>query len=879
MLDNDGKDEALKAWEAYDRSERIRFSKIGCILALILMPAGVSLDIFVYPGHAATFFCFRLVADAFLLVILALHFQQRGKFPAGALIFAWLSVAQIAICMMIYLTDGFASTYYAGLNLAILGMGILLPVSLIEVLIFSGMTLALYLAAGFAHSPGPINFGLLYNNVYFMLTTSVISATAVYFSRRRRLREFSLNFELSNRNQELSELDRIKSEFFANISHEFRTPLTLILAPLDGLLEERESLPEPAVRRLDLIRQNSLRLLRLVNDLLDVIRLEEGRADLDRRNLRFDTLLADVIQSMVPLAEARGITLTPDLDASPIVVMGDRSALEKVFLNLLSNAIKFTPKGGNIRASSIPTADSVAITIEDTGIGMRRESLPYVFDRFRQADSSSTRKYGGTGLGLALVKEITEAHGGQVTIDSEQGQGTTVRVTLPTLAIDTLNPETPVEIETDNDIAPQRQLDLAAQLAAVATTHEPETDLSEEDSTAFEHTVLVVDDEPDMRRYLADLLSKEYRVIVAIDGKQALEVARRERPALIVLDLMLPEIDGLEVCRRIKQDIDLRASRIVLLTARANEPSKLIALDNGADDFLTKPFSGIEVRTRLRNLLRNAKLERDLHRRNKDLEDALNRLSDAQDQLVHSEKLNALGRLSAGLLHEINNPLNYTLTALEFAKTDPAVEADSDLREILGDIDEGMQRIRGIVKELRAFAYPSKSEKTAFSLSGAVLAAIQMSIHEAQGIRVNNRVGDDWVVIGSRNHITQVTINLLSNAFKAIRSTDMHGTGEVTISATEKGDRVSVSVLDNGSGIAPEDIDRVFDPFYTTADVGEGMGMGLSVCQTIIRNHDGELTVDSENGKWTRFSFDLQLGALELETEESSLQSAAHYSQ
>ena len=856
-------EEILAAWKAHDRSERIRLSKIGCVLALVLIPAGISLDLFVYPDHLAAFFLFRLIADAFILLILFGHFRPWGRRHINTLIFAWMAVPQIVICAMIYIADGFASTYYAGLNLAILGMGILLPVSLSEVIALAAMTLMLYMIAGFAHAIDEIRLELLYNNAYFMLTTAVISGTAVYFSHKRRFREFALNFELNSRNRQLSELDRIKSEFFANISHEFRTPLTLILAPLDRLLQEQHTLPARTIRRLDLIRQNSLRLLRLVNDLLDVIRLEEGRADLDRRSVRLDVLLAGVLESMAPLAEARGIALTHEgLDVSPVVISGDRGALEKVFFNLLSNAIKFTDEGGRITARSALGPDSISVTIEDTGIGMSSESLPYVFDRFRQADSSSTRKYGGTGLGLALVKEITEKHGGRVAIDSEPGRGTSVSVTLPTFAGSASDEDLPDagEDEADGAITPQRELDLAAQLADTAIRHTPvATAPSVSPNTGFEHTVLIVDDEPDMREYLTDLLDGEYRILTAASGHAALEAARQHRPELIVLDLMLPEIDGLEVCRRIKQDSELRVCRIVLLTARANEPSKLSALENGADDFLTKPFSGIEVQTRLRNLLRNANLEQDLHRRNHELEDALAQLSETQDQLIHSEKLNALGRLSAGLLHEINNPLNYTLTALEFAKNDPVVESAGDLKETLSDIDEGMQRIRGIVKELRAFAYPSKSEKIAFELSKATNAAIQIAMHEMQGIRVDNRVEPGLMVVGSHNHITQVTMNLISNAFKAIRSANTSRSGEVVISTQIEGERVSVSVLDNGPGIPDEVIDRVFDPFYTTAAVGDGMGMGLSICQTIIHNHDGELKVESRYGEWTRFSFDLKL--------------------
>ncbi len=849
----------LDAWTREDQSDRVRFSKIACLWALLLIPAGATLDVVTYPDWFGWFFLVRLVNDLVIVGVLAAHFTPTGQRHIRLLTLAWLTTPQIAICYMIYLAGGFASSYYAGLNLAILAMGMVLPVTVSEVAILSGLTLSLYITAGLAHTGGGAEFRQLYDHIFFMLTTAVISTIAVYFNHRRRFSEFRLNFELNRRNRELSELDRLKSEFFANISHEFRTPLTLILAPLERLLEDHRNLPAEVVHRLELMRENSLRLLRLVNDLLDIIRLEEGKADLERRNLRLDTLLRGVVESVTPLAETRGITLTRSLADTPVVASVDRAAVEKIFFNILSNALKFTDKGGQVAVRSHLEPGLITVTVEDTGIGISKDNLSRVFDRFRQADSSATRKYGGTGLGLALVKELTESHGGTVTIASELGQGTSVRVSLPTLAANAAN----VDVETDepeSETALQRRLDLAAQQSAVATFSEPATD---ESSPLAEPggTVLIVDDEPDIRRYLRDLLQNEYRVLTARDGREALDMTQRFRPALIVLDLMLPEIDGLEVCRRIKQNPELRASRIVLLTARAEESAKLAALGNGADDFLTKPFSSVEVRTRLRNLLHSAELEQDLHHRNHELEDTVAELRQTRNQLVHSEKLNALGRLSAGLLHEINNPLNYCLTALQFATNDPILETEAELKETLTDINDGMQRIRGIVKELRAFAYPSKGEQVEFRLSDAINTAVQMLAHEARDVDIDNRIGADWVVMGSPSHITQIMVNLLSNAFKAMRSPAIKRPGQVSLSATPEGEKIVISVRDNGPGISAEAIERIFDPFYTTADVGEGMGMGLSVCQTIVRNHNGELHVESKEGEWTEFSFSLMLKA------------------
>ena len=845
-----------RAWAEEDRAARLRFSRIGCVLALVLIPAGVTLDLFVYPHLFTEFLLLRALGDVILLLILGLHFCEIGPRYIRVLTMAWLIIPQATICYMIYLTEGYASTYYAGLNLAILGMGVLLPVTVWEVAILSGGSLALYILACVSHAGEPINSSLLYNNIYFLVTTAVISATAVYFNRRRRFTEFRLNFELDVRHKELAELDRLKSEFFANVSHELRTPLTLILAPVEDMLQRRTELPASVANHLDIIRGNGLRLLRLVNDLLEVIRLEEGRVKLERRPLDLSALLNSVVKAVEPLASSRGIAFDKRLSPDTIQIRGDRSALEKVFFNLLSNAFKFTNEGGSVCITSEIGPDDVRVTVRDTGIGISEGDLPFVFDRFRQADSSVTRKYVGTGLGLALVKELTEKHDGSADIQSRLGEGTAITVRLPLMPAEdgSIVQEGEESLVEPAVAAPWQEVTAAYEAPRLEAASVDEAAAAQDDERA---TVLVVDDEPDMQRYLVELLSRHYRVLKASDGKQGLALAQSQRPNLMVLDLMLPEIDGLEICRRIKQAPETRSIRIVLLTARADETTKLTALENGADDFLTKPFSGIEVQTRLNNLLRSARLEQDLQVRNDELRTTLDELTQTQHQLMHSEKINALGRLSAGLLHEVNNPLNYALTALEVVKSDRAITGDEELSEIIGDIDEGMQRIRGIVSELRAFAYPSKGERQAFDLCQAVQSAMQMLAHERQDITVYNEVDDDYRVEGSRNHVVQVLVNLVGNAIKAVRGVVEQRAGEIRIRAEERKGRIHISVRDTGTGISAEALERVFDPFYTTRDIGEGMGMGLSICQTIVRNHGGELRVESEEGAWTEFTFDL----------------------
>lgn len=853
-------DDIRAAYQAAVRDNQIRFVMVGCVLALVLVPAGVSLDYFVYPDHLIQFLWIRLGCAAFIALLCSLYFHPLGRRYFRSLTFGWTLSIQVALCFMIYLTSGASSPYYAGLNLVILATGVVLPLRFEEILGFSAATLLLYIATCVLQGGIADDSAILFNNVYFIVLTTVISATASFFHERQRYSEYRFSYELGFRNKELAELDRLKSQFFANISHELRTPLTLILAPLEDLLQSPERLPDRFAGALGIARSNALRLLKLVNDLLDVIRLEEGKTEFDRQPIHIVNLVGDVVDSMSHLAEARNVELVKRLPSESWYVLGDEHALEKIFFNLLSNALKFTHQGGNIAVTATRVGEQVSIQVQDTGIGIDEKDLPYVFDRFKQVDGSATRSYPGTGLGLALVKELTEAHEGHVTIDSKKGAGTTITVKFPLTK--QIASKAGARFKPDND-DPLAHIHRAAEHVATLPLEEPEFDMEDEsqrDGTV--PLVVVVDDEPDMRRYLVETLSRDYRVLQASNGQEGLDLVRSCQPDVAVLDLMLPRLDGASVCRSIKQDQLTKATKVIVLTARIDEGVKLDVLNQGAEDFLSKPFSGVEVRTRIRNLVQTAALEKDLRNRNQELEQTLFDLQRTESQLIQSEKLNALGNLAAGLLHEINNPLNYAVTALQMAKTDPGIADNEDLKDMLVDVDEGMQRIRAIIGDLRAFAYPSANKQTTFVFAQAVKSALQFTAHELRDVHVEQDLAEDVEVLGSKGHIVQVLVNLLTNAAKSLHKVQAERDLSVMITAKViEGQRLQVTVRDTGIGMSAETLGRIFDPFFTTRDVGEGMGLGLSICHTIIKNHGGELSARSEPDQWAEFTFDLPLAA------------------
>ena len=341
----------------------------------------------------------------------------------------------------------------------------------------------------------------------------------------------------------------------------------------------------------------------------------------------------------------------------------------------------------------------------------------------------------------------------------------------------------------------------------------------------------------------------------AADGAAGIELARRVQPDLVVLDLMMPGIDGWEVCAELKKTAT-EAPKVVVVTARTDEMAKIAALKQGADDFISKPFSTLEVRTRLANLQRTHELERTLRQQNHELRGALEKLRAAENRMIQREKMRAVVRLAGGILHEINNPLNYTLTAISIA-AERYAPGNAELSQILNDVRAGMVRIRDIVSDLRSFANPVVSSAfVAFDLEELVDQALRFTAIELSGVKIERQVSQECPAYGSKSELLQVLTNLLLNAGVAVRQVAGQREPTIRIHAEAGQSGVRVRLWDNGGGIAAELLDKVFDPFLTTREVGQGLGLGLSICHALIAAHGGEIKVQSQHGSWTEISFE-----------------------
>lgn len=405
----------------------------------------------------------------------------------------------------------------------------------------------------------------------------------------------SMKEQIEEQAVKLIENEKLKDRFFANISHEFRTPLTLILGPLeDAMHKDNDSAPIRMNREeLELMHKNGRNLLKLINQLLELSKIDAGRINLEIQEFDLMELIDDVMLSFVPLAETKNIDLQWPRTDHQFNVTGDPGHLEHAVSNLISNAIKFTGIGGSVSISLINTdsREHVKLKVSDTGVGIPEDELPFLFDRFYQVSQNRSINQKGTGIGLSLAKEIVELHGGTINVRSEVGEGSEFIISLPQV----------VEKEVRTEVYKSDPSTLR------------DEKLSTDNSSAEEYyarengknipTILVIDDNPDILDYLVLILSERYNVVATQKSSQALELARNKNVGLIISDIMMPAPDGFEICESIKKNPDTNHIPVILLTARASDENRLHGLELGADDYISKPFNSEELMARVENLI------------------------------------------------------------------------------------------------------------------------------------------------------------------------------------------------------------------------------------------------------------------------------------
>jgi signal transduction histidine kinase/DNA-binding response OmpR family regulator len=447
----------------------------------------------------------------------------------------------------------------------------------------------------------------------------VIIVIGLIAIRRFELNRTRLRHELKMREFEahkFREIENIKSRFFANLSHEFRTPLMLIKGPIEQL--RSSNIKSDTKKIYDIIYRNTEKLHLLIDQLLELSQLEAESIPLKARKENLVTQLKGIFYSFRSIAEQKNILIEFESVQETICAWIDRDKLEKIITNILSNAFKFTPEGGMItllvKANKIGDEEFALVKISDTGIGIPKEKLSRIFDRFFQVDDSSGRAFGGSGIGLSLVKELVDLHKWKIELESEVSRGTSFIISIP-LSDNYLSDHQKVLDESSNHLKDDnnKQNEIIDEESSYTKTADNLTNYfrSELELTTITSeksktipTMLIVEDSEDIREYIKSLLLKDYKIVEAENGETGLKVASETEPDIIISDIMMPGMDGMEFCKKIKTDLATSHIPVILLTAKVSQESKIEGFETGADDYVTKPFSSKELIVRIKNLLK-----------------------------------------------------------------------------------------------------------------------------------------------------------------------------------------------------------------------------------------------------------------------------------
>jgi signal transduction histidine kinase/ligand-binding sensor domain-containing protein/DNA-binding response OmpR family regulator len=416
----------------------------------------------------------------------------------------------------------------------------------------------------------------------------------------------------------MQELDHMKSRFFANISHEFRTPLTLILGPVEDFIRKKPKRIEISWDLLKIIHRNARRLHQLIDQLLDLSKLETGKLKLEVTQGDLTGFIRTLVLSFLSLAESKRINYEYDLQDMSDLCFYDEDKIEKIITNLISNALKFTPDRGSVmvtlgysRDKDIASGLYAEIRVKDSGPGIPDDEKEKIFDRFYQVSNSDSRDYEGSGIGLALTKELVELYKGKIHVDSEVGQGSTFTVVLPVSRAHFREDEI---VAVSEKPAKVKFIDDHEILIREAAEPGLKKDTVRE-SDKERPVILIVEDNMDLREYISGNLSSQYQILEAENGREGLDIAIECIPDLVISDLMMPEMDGVEMCDRLKKDTRTNHIPLIILTAKADRESKLESLETGADDYIIKPFDAEELQVRVKNLIEQRRKLREFYRK------------------------------------------------------------------------------------------------------------------------------------------------------------------------------------------------------------------------------------------------------------------------
>lgn len=663
------------------------------------------------------------------------------------------------------------------------------------------------------------------------------------------------------RAEALAEIDRAKTAFFSNVSHEFRTPLTLMLGPLQDLLARSQThLTPTAKEQLELANRNGARLLRLVNTLLDFSRIEAGRvqAVYQATDLAgFTSELASVFRSATEKAGLRLIVNCPPLQ-EPVYV--DRDMWEKIVLNLISNAFKFT-FDGEIAVSLGRVGDSAELRVQDTGVGIPPEEIPQLFERFHRVPHARSRTHEGTGIGLALVHELVKLHGGSIRVESTLGEGTTFIVGIPFGQSHLESSQVGGARSLSSTAVGARPFVEEALRWLPDSSDEEDNITSDQDMMpvpcppgsegGVRPRILVADDNSDMRQYLARLLAEQYEVETVPDGRAALRAAQQRPPKLILSDVMMPVMDGFQLLEAIRADERTRTIPVVLLSARAGEESRVEGMHAGADDYLIKPFSARELLARIAARLEIARVQSEGERNFRDLAESLEKQVQVRtEQLQHrtaelETQAEDIRTLSAQLLQlqneerrhiarELHDSAGQTLAVLSMNLAQLADDTAARAPEVAAEAKASGQLVQQLQREIRTASYLLHPPLLDESGLASALELYVRGAAERIGLTIDLHVPENFGRVSGELELVlfRIVQECLTNIHRHSQSRS------ATIRLVRDDQLLTLEVRDYGQGIPPQRL---------AAIQAGASGVGIRGMRERVRQFSGKLILDSDD--------------------------------
>ncbi len=803
--------------------------RLGLGVGVFLYIAFAVLDYIMVPsGMFWTFLRIRLASSILPLSTIPLTYTAWGKKHIRPISVVIMYIGAASIVYMTRLLGGFESDYFMGIMLASFLVGLFFPWGMSITAGFSIAVLATYIIANLGVGAATFSTALL--PVFFLSGTFVLTCWASHAIEKSRREGLSMRMQLEVANESLKELDKAKTGFFANVSHELRTPLMLILGPLESILRGEAGDPTPLLKAMN---ANAHRLLRQVNMILNFSKIEAGRQDCNRELGQVGEVLDLLVTGATPYAAQRGITLKGEgFDTLP-EIPHDPEQIETSVANLLSNAMKFTPDGGSVTVRAGADEEKIWIEVEDTGCGIPKKDVDKVFDRFHQVDGGKGGKIQGTGLGLALSKELVELHGGNMTVRSELGQGTTFRIELPTLETSDWEGSAAQNPNTE-----KKEVQTVSRLNSDATKfadiNTPSLNKEQADTMSMADKdaplLLVVEDNPDMRAFVSTSLARRYRVATAENGKVGLEMARKVRPDMIVSDVQMPIMDGFEMVAELRKDKSFDKTPIIMLTAKTGSDAVVKGLKLGAVDYINKPFKMVEIEARIAAQLRTKAVEKTLDERD--------------------SRLVAVGQMTGTIAHDMRGPLTAIFNRIELVRmvSDMAGNLDT-IDDDLVAIEDTVRRVNNMIQELLEFVRGNNVkldlQKTEIEpFVNRLCEDMQTSLSNMGIAFEHEKIGDlSASVEMDRDRIARVIENLVNNARDAVANMEEKPDGKVWIRTEVTEESLIVRIADNGPGIPDAAAKKLFQPF-ATAGKANGTGLGLAIVRNLVTAHEGRIEVD-----------------------------------